>query len=177
MRYEMVLILICTVTTVVATPTCDRSWLIEQVYSGPDILKVQSSEPICTTPPQNYSELEAAVNTAYKALNGRGNDISLEDLAREIRKNGWNEEMRLAWYGGQIPLVGGPEPIDAGKTIFTVSLNRYGNWEVNNINLPPSISGVGMPIECDAGYIPGTGKVTVISKVTVNKVEKFNAAS
>jgi hypothetical protein len=180
MKINIVLVVILLTNIGMAVTTnesCDRSWLRNQAYVLNNSLSAQSiPTPICTTPPDSYAKLEAAQLAAYKSFRGKKN-ITIDDLAVELYKNNWTkEEMIIAEYNPQTPPVG-PPITKGGQAIYTVSQNQYGNWEVNNINLPPRISGIDMPIEYNVWYNPSTKEVHTVSKVVVETLRVFNATA
>lgn len=167
MKYTIILVaLLACIATVNAT-NCDRSWLLEKVFTLEDPkLQIMGAEPefICTDPPQSVNILLAAVSDpAYE------NCETAEDLAIFLQEKNWTEDMIILKYHKKDGTT--------GSTIITTLLNEKGFWEVNNVNLPTRISGNKKKTELDAGFDPATEKITVIDELLAFEAKKFVATS
>jgi hypothetical protein len=136
---------------------CDRGWLLEKVYTG--FHNTRAEESRCMLSPQNTS---SQFISYVEEL--RGNCTTYEDLANQLKnKKNWREEMRFLWYTR--------DDGSTGSTLITITINQYGNWEVNNANLYGKNAA-----DLDAWFSPITGKTTVVDAVRAFKVERFNAS-
>ena len=192
MKLALVIVLFSfCVATAVATNTtnqsCDWMWLFEKYCALETGFKIQAASmplPTSCPIPQTLTDLQTTQRKAYALIEGRS-DVSLNEFAKILSDCGWKGEMVLVEYDAQTVDITFPGeltkkvPISKGKTIFTVSNNKRYSWdlEVNNVNLPFSISGCKKSIEYNGGLDSTSQKPFVIGKVVVTRRDKYIATS